>query len=176
MEIFNFYRKFESNLLNELSGKTVNKLKFHRSSFTPPACRRRSVLAAFPRAGTSPSPWRLRRALSQPGELIPAINSLIATVVPPISPSALLRRQLAPPLAVASVDQHPSCPATPTRSPQPCASLRLTYATWVGQSRPAQRFLPRDRPELRPHLLDVARPFQTVSGFTERTGVTMVSY
>ena len=85
------------------------------------ACRRRHAggsppikFAAFPRVGTSPSPWRLRRALSQPGELIPAINSLIATVVPPISPSALLRRQLAPPLAVASVEQHPSCPATPT--------------------------------------------------------------
>ena len=46
------------------------------------ACRRRhagghrrSFFAAFPRAGTSPSPWRLRCALSQPGELIPAINS-----------------------------------------------------------------------------------------------------
>ena len=39
-----------------------------------------------------------------------------------------------------------------------------------------QRLLPRDRPKLRHHRLDVARPFQTVSGFTEHIGVTVVSY
>ena len=178
MEIFNFFRKFGSNLKNGSSGSSVIISK----KSTPPHClppaprggHRRSNFAAFPRAGTSPSPWHLRRALSQPGELIPAINSLIATVVPPISPSALLRRQLAPPLAVASVEQHPSCPATPMRSPRPCASLRLAYATWVGRSRPAQLLLPRARPELRhrqarrgqdvPECLRLHRAHQRVRG------------
>ena len=44
------------------------------------------------------------------------------------------------------------------------------------RNRPAQRLLLRDRPELRRHRLDVARPFQTISVFTKRTGVTVVSY
>ena len=64
----------------------------------------------------------------------------------------------------------------PKRLPQSCASLRLAHATWVGRSRPVQLLLPRARPELRHHRLDVARPFQTISAFTKPTGATVVSY
>ena len=169
-----------SNLKNGRSGSSViiSKINLHLST-----CRRRHAEVTADRISPllrtltrSRCRGERGRALSTPSNTFPAINSSRRRRHSRFSPSVLLRHQLAPPLAVASVEQHPSCLATPTRSPRPCASLRLAYVTWVGRSRPTQRLLPRDRPELRHHRLDVARPFQTVSGFTERTGVTVVSY
>ena len=169
-----------SNLKNGRSGSSViiSKINLHLSS-----CRRRHaevtadrispLLRTFTRSRCR---GERGRALSTPGNTFPAINSSRRRCHSRFSPSALLRHQLAPPLTVASIEQHLSCPATPTPSPRPCASLRLACATWVGRSRPAQLLLPRARPELRHHCLDMARPFQTISAFTKPTHVTVVSH
>jgi len=119
LEIFNFFRKFGSNLQNECSGSSVIIQKFNSTSLFAAGTTRGGVTAerfcaAFPHAGTSPSPWRLRRALSQPGELIPAINSHSRRRRSHFFPSALLHHRVAPPLAVVLVEPRQSFPATST--------------------------------------------------------------
>ena len=119
------------------------------------ACRRRhagdhrrSKFAAFPRAGTSPSPWRLRRALSQPGELIPAINSHrrrrrhrfpLCSAPPPCS-SAARRR---PRRATSVVPSYVNVIALVLRSSSTCSRR------WCWPESPGATRLPRDRSELR---------------------------
>ena len=119
------------------------------------ACRRRhagghrrSFFAAFPRAGTSPSPWRLRCALSQPGELIPAINSHrrrrrhrfpLCSAPPPYS-SAARRR---PRRAASAVPSYVNVIALVLRSSSTCSRR------WCWPESPGATRLPRDRSELR---------------------------
>ena len=119
------------------------------------ACRRRhaggsppSKFAAFPCVGTSPSPWRLRRVLSQPGELIPAINSHrrrrrhrfpLCSAPPPYS-SAARRR---PRRAASAVPSYVNVIALVLRSSSTCSRR------WCWPESPGATRLPRDRSELR---------------------------
>jgi len=79
LEIFNFFRKFESNLKNRLSGSSVNnsKIKIDIAAYR----RRHAATAAERFAPLSHALTRsrcrggLERALSTPGNPFPAINS-----------------------------------------------------------------------------------------------------
>ena len=131
------------------------------------ACRRRhaggsppSKFAAFPRVGTSPSPWRLRRALSQPGELIPAINSHrrrrrhrfpLCSAPPPCSSAARRRPRraasvvpsyvnaIALVLRSSSICSHrwcwPESPGATVSSPSPAGAPPPSSLPWPGRSR-----------------------------------------
>ena len=146
-------------------------------------CRRRHAggvtaerfCAAFPRAGTSPSPWRLHRALSQPGELIPAINSHSRRRRSHFFPSALLHHRVAPPLAVVLVEPRQSFPATSTSSHWSCAPHRFALVAGVGRNRPAQPVFPVTGRNSATTALTVARLLQTIFDCTKPIIVFVVS-
>ena len=75
LEIFNFFRKFLSNLKNRLSGSSVNNAKFknyiaaHRRRHA--VCLPPTFFAAFTRGNTPMSPWRTRPCAGDVGRLLP---------------------------------------------------------------------------------------------------------
>ena len=142
MEIFNFYRKFESNLKNGLSGNSVNISKINRNRTTPPcsppSCRRRLIFTACSRGDTPMSPWRTRSCAVDAERLLSRYKEehpLVA--VPSFHPLFRHhRRRRAPPLAAASAVRPLPKLATPQVPFFPCAPIGASRSTSSHWSRP----------------------------------------
>ena len=150
MEIFNFFKKFESNLQNELGGNSVISRNSSPTTAPPPASflwpSRRVCDRPWLRAGTGST---LRVDSARSWTLYKTRNAVVALSFPALFPDVAASTPASSPRFLSPNQPRKSGVTTPSRPSEP---IPTTVVVWDRREPPLATLLPRSRrsrPKLR---------------------------
>jgi hypothetical protein len=141
LQIFNFFRNFESNLAFKLSGNSINYFKSRKQPSSSPPVAFRPLPGALA-VTTSYSSWPVTLCVSPNQFLGRPIKLEEPVVVFRFPLLCFLTAAIAPPLAAASVEPSPANLRAPPSLPHSCAPIRPARTNPSRPEHPHSRFLP----------------------------------